>query len=90
MRADLREVLATGAGRRYLWHVLDRCHLYEPIFTGTSEIYLREGKRQVALSIKQDIEGIDPRAYLQVLNEMALLPEVETEAEEDDDDDEAS
>lgn len=67
LRADIAEILAKPSGRRYLWELLNRGFLFSSIWSGNSEIHKHEGMRMFALSIKDDIESVDPRLFLDVL-----------------------
>jgi hypothetical protein len=69
-RDDLRAVLATPAGRRFVFRLLDdRCKVSSVSFTGNSETFYREGRRSVGVELMQIIQEIAPDAWLQALNE---------------------
>lgn len=68
LRSDISAVLAIPAGRRYLFELLNRGFLFESTWTGNSEIHRNEGMRIFALSIKDDIESVDPRLFIDVLS----------------------
>lgn len=61
---DLREILATKGGRKFLWRLLDGCQLYAEMAT-----QLDEGKRRVGLFIRNEILAADPDAYLLMVKE---------------------
>lgn len=65
--ANIREVLKTGAGKKFLWEILSRCNLYSESFTGNSQTFFLEGKRSVGLEILQLLEDADPTAYANLL-----------------------
>jgi hypothetical protein len=68
LRADLTEVLALPAGRRYLVSLLDRCGVFRSVYSQGSMEYL-EGRRTVGLEVLQDIERVGPDRVVLVLTE---------------------
>ncbi|MBX9946074.1 MAG: hypothetical protein K2Y40_18510 [Reyranella sp.] len=53
--ADLVWLMNQREGRRFVWRLLQLCHLYESSFTGTSATFFREGERNVGLQVLADI-----------------------------------
>lgn len=68
LAADLAEVLATAAGRRYVSALIDRCGVFRSVYAPGSIEYL-EGRRTVGLEILQDIEGLGREQVIGVLTE---------------------
>jgi hypothetical protein len=66
---DLAVLLEQPEGRRYLWKMLDFCGVYRTSFTGSSETFYLEGKRNVGLMILSEIMKASPEAYLLMINE---------------------
>ena len=60
---DLQHVMGTPQGRRFVWRLLDRCHIYTSSFTGNSETYFREGERNIGLMLFADINTSCPGLY---------------------------
>lgn len=64
----LRDLLRTYAGRQYLWRVLTRCGIFcmsfKPGEADTTSF--NEGKRNVGLSIFNDVMGVDQKAFAQM------------------------
>lgn len=48
-RGNLKQIMATPAGREFMWVLLDRCGIYRSSFTGNSETFFREGERNIGL-----------------------------------------
>ena len=79
--SDLREVLATRAGRNVLWRLMSQCGLFESITVQSSEIYVRSGRRDVGLFLIAEITQADQQAYLLMQREAARLEENKVEPE---------
>jgi hypothetical protein len=61
--ADLLWLMNQSEGRRFVWRLLQSCHLYETSFTGTSATFFREGERNVGLQVLADITRLCPDLY---------------------------
>ena len=61
--ADLLWLMNQREGRRFVWRLLQSCHLYETSFTGTSATFFREGERNVGLQVLADITRLCPELY---------------------------
>lgn len=66
---DLRSVLNTIEGRRFLWRILEFCGLYKTSFTGSSETFFLEGQRNVGIKLITEIIETEPEAYLLMMKE---------------------
>lgn len=64
---DLKFILATEQGRRFMWRYLEMCGVYRTSFTGSSETYFLEGQRNIGLKLIADIVEADPDAYLKMI-----------------------
>lgn len=58
--ADMRWVLSDARGRRCVVNMLEHCRLSVTNFTGNSETFKLEGKREVALSFLRWMSEADP------------------------------
>lgn len=67
--ADLRELLSTPAGRRFFWRYLTYTGVYQISFTGSSETFFREGRRDVGLKMLADITEADPDGFILLMQE---------------------
>jgi hypothetical protein len=63
----LRDILETEGGQEFFWRLLSRCRLYETSFTGNSQTFFNEGKREVGLWILSEIVAADPAAYSKMM-----------------------
>ncbi|HLT01104.1 MAG TPA: hypothetical protein VK001_02955 [Geminicoccaceae bacterium] len=69
--ADLREVLSTEGGRRFVWRLLGDSGIFRTSFTGNSETFFREGERNVGLKVFNAIHQVCPDLYLVMQREAA-------------------
>ena len=73
---DLRKILRTPEGERYMWYMLETCHMFSTTFTGNSMGNFMEGERNVGLRILHDVMKVDPK----LLGKMAQSHEVKIKA----------
>jgi hypothetical protein len=66
---DLRTVMGTEQGRRFIWDLLGDAGVYRTSFTGNSETFFNEGKRQIGLAILARITETCPGEYLKMQQE---------------------
>jgi hypothetical protein len=66
---DLRAVLATKPGRRFVKRLLERTGIYRTSFTGNSQGYFIEGERNIGLYLIAELSEVDVKAYPQLLIE---------------------
>lgn len=67
---DLREVMATLAGRRVMWSVVAR--VFQTSYVGGEGTAFNEGARNVSLRMISRLRAACPTAYLQMLEENHL------------------
>ena len=66
---DLLWLMNQPEGRRFLWRLLQACHLSDSSFTGTSATFFREGERNVGLQVLADITRLCPELYARMAGE---------------------
>jgi hypothetical protein len=66
---DLVWLMNQREGRRFVWRLLQSCHLYESSFTGTSATFFREGERNVGLAVLADIVRLCPELHARMAGE---------------------
>lgn len=67
---DLKHVLDTRQGRRFVWRQLVAAGLFRTSYTGSSnQTCFNEGQRNGGLMLLNDIHEAAPEAYLQMLQE---------------------
>lgn len=55
--ADLRAVMATPAGRRFMWRLIGDCGTFQSGWSPSAEIHLRAGMRQIGLAMFADVHA---------------------------------
>lgn len=65
--ADLRAVLATAAGRRFIFARIQKCNVMGQIWDPSRRFDFNEGRRDVGIELMRDLAAIDPHAYIQML-----------------------
>lgn len=66
---DMRALVKSPAGRRAMWRIMSRCGIYQRSFTGNSETFFREGRRDVGLFILEELEAASPEVIYQMQRE---------------------
>ena len=63
----MRDIIESKGGAEFLWRLLSRCRLYETSFTGNSQTFFNEGKREIGLWVLAEIMAADPNAYARLM-----------------------
>lgn len=67
---DLKFILSTEQGRRFIWDLLSRCGIFkESADASGSWTYYKEGRRSVGLSILTEVVEADPDSYLKMMKD---------------------
>lgn len=69
---DLRAVMATAAGRRFVWRLLDEvAGTLGPSFAGEAPLSTAfgEGRRAVGIAVMGDVQRVAPEQYVAMLME---------------------
>lgn len=67
---DFEFILSTPAGRRFVWRYLEFTGVFRSSFTTSgSETFYKEGMRNVGLKLMNDINKINPEAYILMTKE---------------------
>ncbi len=66
----VRGIMSVPEGRRWMWEVLEMCHVHHTSFTtnGLTTAF-KEGERNVGLRIEADIMTAAPESYMQMVKE---------------------
>ena len=76
--ADLRVVMSTVEGRRFVWRLLEKAGVFRTSFTGNSETFFREGMRNIGLMVISDVHESLPDAYVQMMREAQQGDKIDT------------
>lgn len=63
---DLRFILSTDQGRRFVWKMLSRCGVFKISFTGSSQTFFNEGERSIGLYLLNEVMDADPDSYVKM------------------------
>lgn len=66
---DVKFILSTTQGRRFIWRLISLCGVYRSSFTGNSTTFFNEGGRNIGLQLVADIHNVDPDAYASMIKE---------------------
>lgn len=66
---DVRALMDTPEGRRFMWRLLDRAGIYRTTFTGNSASFFNEGMRNLGLIFVADVHEVCPEQYTRMLAE---------------------
>jgi hypothetical protein len=66
---DLRTVMSTRQGRRFVWRLLEMTGIYRSSYTGNADTYFREGARNVGLVLMHDIQEHCFDHFVEVMRE---------------------
>lgn len=69
---DLRFIMGSASGRRFVWRILETAGLYRSSFTGNSETFFREGMRNIGLQLVGQIHSVCPDQYAIMVKESQL------------------
>ncbi len=60
---DIRFIMKTKVGRRFMWRLLTVGNIFRKCFTGNSNTFYQEGKREMTLEFYQDIMEASPDQF---------------------------
>ena len=66
---DVRSILNTREGRRFMWKMLGHCRVFESIWHGSAQIHYNAGMQDVGHFILAEITEASPEAYLLMMKE---------------------
>ena len=81
MQESTSFIMSDERGRRFMWWLLGRCHVYATSFTGNSATFFKEGERNIGLMVLDRVMTECPDLYPEMHKE-AMLEQARREAEE--------
>jgi len=72
---DIVHVMRDAAGRRLIWRMLADANIFRSCFTGNSQTFYLEGRREFVLPYYQDIMQACPELFWQAQQENLLKNE---------------
>lgn len=67
--ADLKMVMDSLEGRRFVWRLLDKAGVFRTSFTGNSATFFNEGMRNMGLVVLADVHEACAEQYIQMMTE---------------------
>lgn len=69
---DIRAVLSTESGKRFVWKYLELCGLHRTSYTENPHTTMfLEGRRDIGLRLLADITEADPLKYVEMMSKKA-------------------
>lgn len=66
---DIKWVLSTPMGRRFIWRYLGECGIFRSSFVGQFQTFFHEGERNIGLKLLADVNDSQPEAYVIMMKE---------------------
>lgn len=66
---EMRAVLSTPEGRRFLWRLLGRCKTFSSIYESSARIHYNSGQQDIGFQLLQEIDAADPEMFFKMRNE---------------------
>lgn len=66
---DIRTLLETAEGRRFLWRLLGHCRVFESVFEPNSRMAYNSGMQDVGHFVLGEIMKARPEAYILMMQE---------------------
>lgn len=66
---DLKWLMADKRGRRFMWALLERTHVYKTSMTGNSHTFFLEGERNIGLAMMGQLHTVCPERYAEMVKE---------------------
>lgn len=67
--ADLRNLMSTPSGRRFMWRLLDKAGIFKSSMTGNSQTFFLEGQRNIGLFLMAQVNEHCLDEYVLMLTE---------------------
>jgi hypothetical protein len=64
---DLRRILETDFGRRYVWHLLEEAKVFESVWDPSARIHYNAGKQDFGHMLFAEIARAKPEAYFEMM-----------------------
>lgn len=61
--------MSSKEGRRTVWRILETTGYFTTSFTGNSETFFKEGKREIGRRLYEELNDLCPDLYTQMMNE---------------------
>ena len=69
-KEEIKQILATPFGRRFLWRVLRECGLWKTFsYDGAHDMAIKSGRRDIGLWLIKEIDEADKNGYMKLIQE---------------------
>lgn len=78
---DMRAVMLTAAGRRFVWRYLNECGVFGASYQPGDALAtaFNEGRRAAALALQKDLQRLAAPEYVRMMNEACSAVELNAE-----------
>lgn len=66
---DLRFLLSTPQGKRFIWRALEQCSVFKGGFAAPDQLMFREGERNIGTWLLAQITEANPHALIEMMKE---------------------
>jgi hypothetical protein len=66
---DLKEVMSTAQGRRFVWRLIRQSGTFDVSFTGNNTTFFNEGRRSVGVELMTEAQSVAAADYVHMLTE---------------------
>lgn len=66
---DLRVVMSTGEGRRFMWRLMAKCRAFTSIHENSAKIHYNSGQQDLGFFLLNEIDEADPEMFFKMRNE---------------------
>jgi hypothetical protein len=67
--SDMREILSTSSGRRFLWNLMAKCKTFESVFETSSRIAYNAGQQDIGHFLLAKIDEADAAMFFKMREE---------------------
>jgi len=71
-KEDLQAILGSVEGRRFLWSVLEKCGVFQSIWTPSAQIHYLAGQQDIGHWLMAQIVDADQDAFLKMQKEASV------------------
>jgi hypothetical protein len=72
---DIRSILLSPSGRRFLWRLIAHCRILESIWEQSAKIHYNAGRQDVGHFIWSELEAADKELVFQMMREHSQIEE---------------
>ncbi len=66
---ELRTVLSTEAGRRFLWRLMGMCKTFSSIYETSAKIHYNSGQQDIGFYLLREVDAASPEMFFKMREE---------------------